>query len=143
VSIYPIDGKETAILLKRADMAMYIAKVNGKNRYQFFDIGILEILNREFNIEKGLRIAIDNEEIKLLYQPKVKIDTEDVIGFESLVRWHSNELGVVSPNEFIPIAENSGLIIPIGKYIIDESFKKCKELTLKTDKKFKMAINLS
>jgi diguanylate cyclase (GGDEF)-like protein/PAS domain S-box-containing protein len=143
VSIYPIDGKETAILLKRADMAMYIAKVNGKNRYQFFDIGILEILNREFNIEKGLRIAIDNEEIKLLYQPKVKVDTEDVIGFESLVRWHSNELGVVSPNEFIPIAENSGLIIPIGKYIIDESFKKCKELTLKTDKKFKMAINLS
>lgn len=143
VSIYPIDGKDMAILLKRADMAMYLAKVNGKNRYEFFDIKILEILNREFEIEKALRIAVDNQEIKMLYQPKIKVDTEEVIGFESLVRWNSKELGVISPSEFIPIAENSGLIVPIGKYIITESFKKCKEISLRTNKKFKMAINLS
>ena len=143
VSIYPTDGLDMGILLKRADMAMYLAKINGKNRYEFFDSNILEILNREFNIEKGLRIAIDNNEIKMLYQPKVSVYNGEVIGFESLVRWHSNELGMVSPNEFIPIAENSGLIITIGKHIIEESLKKCKELSLKTDKKFKMAINLS
>ena len=143
VSIYPIDGKDMGILLKRADMAMYLAKINGKNRYEFFDLRILEVLNREFNIENGLRIAIDNEEIKLVYQPKVNINTEEVIGFEVLVRWKSNELGEVSPIEFIPIAENSGLIISIGKFIIDESFKKCKELSLKTDKRFKISINLS
>lgn len=143
VSIYPLDGKELGILLKRADMAMYLAKINGKNRYEFFDLKILEILDREFQIEKGLRIAIDNGEIKLVYQPKVMIDTGRVMGFESLVRWDSKDLGMVSPKEFIPIAENSGLIIPIGKYIIDESFKKCKELSLKSSKKFKMAINLS
>ena len=143
VSIYPFDGKDIGILLKRADMAMYLAKINGKNRYEFFDLKLLEVLDREFEIEKGLRIAIDNEEIKFLYQPKVKIDTGEVIGFELLVRWHSKNMGIVSPKEFIPIAENSGLIIPIGKYIIDESFKKCKEISLSTDKKFKMAINLS
>lgn len=143
VSIYPLDGKELGILLKRADMAMYLAKINGKNRYEFFDLKILEVLDREFEIEKGLRIAIDKEEIRLVYQPKVMIDTGVVIGFESLVRWYSKDLGLVSPKEFIPIAENSGLIIPIGKYIIDESFKKCKELSEKASKTFKMAINLS
>lgn len=143
VSVYPIDGGDMPILLKRADMAMYLAKVNGKNRYEFFDIKILEILNREFDIEKGLRVAVDKSEIKMLYQPKIKVDTEEVIGFESLVRWNSKSLGIVSPSEFIPIAESSGLIIPIGKYIINESFRRCKELTLKKNKKFKMAINLS
>jgi diguanylate cyclase (GGDEF)-like protein/PAS domain S-box-containing protein len=143
VSVYPIDGGDMPILLKRADMAMYLAKVNGKNRYEFFDIKILEILNREFDIEKGLRVAVDKSEIKMLYQPKIKVDTEEVIGFESLVRWNSKSLGIVSPSEFIPIAESSGLIIPIGKYIINESFRRCKELTLKNNKKFKMAINLS
>lgn len=143
VSVYPIDGGDMPILLKRADMAMYLAKINGKNRYEFFDIKILEILNREFDIEKGLRVAVDKSEIKMLYQPKIKVDTEEVIGFESLVRWNSKSLGIVSPSEFIPIAESSGLIIPIGKYIINESFRRCKELTLKNNKKFKMAINLS
>lgn len=143
VSIYPIDGKDMAILLKRADMAMYLAKINGKNRYEFFDIGILEILNREFDIEKGLRVAIDRDEIQLLYQPKVNVSTGEIVGFESLVRWNSKELGEVSPSEFIPIAENSGLIIPIGEYIIEESFKKCKKLAENTSKSFKMAINLS
>ncbi|VYU43082.1 EAL domain-containing protein [Clostridium tertium] len=143
VSIYPTDGMDMGILLKRADMAMYLAKINGKNRYEFFDSNILEILNREFDIEKGLRVAIDNDEIRMLYQPKVSVCTGEVVGFESLVRWYSRELGLVSPNEFIPVAESSGLIISIGKYIIQESLKKCKELSLKTDKKFKMAINLS
>ncbi|MGN0026140.1 MAG: putative bifunctional diguanylate cyclase/phosphodiesterase, partial [Clostridium sp.] len=143
VSIYPFDGKDIGILLKRSDMAMYLAKINGKNRYEFFDLKLLEVLDREFEIEKGLRRAIDKEEIRFLYQPKVNVNTGKVIGFELLVRWHSKNMGIVSPKEFIPIAENSGLIIPIGKYIIDESFKKCKELSLNTNKKFKMAINLS
>ncbi|WP_300379546.1 EAL domain-containing protein [Clostridium sp.] len=143
VSIYPLDGKNIGILVKRADMAMYLAKVNGKNRYEFFDIAMLESLDREFKIEKGLRIAIDNNEIKMVYQPKINTSNEKVMGFEALVRWNSKELGIVSPNEFIPIAESSGIIISLGKYIIDESFKRCKELTMLTDKDFKMAINLS
>lgn len=143
VSIYPLDGKNIGVLIKRADMAMYLAKINGKNRYEFFDIAMLESLDREFKIEKGLRIAIDNNEIKMVFQPKINTNTEEVMGFEALVRWYSKELGLVSPKEFIPIAESSGIIIPLGKYIIDESFRRCKELTMLTDKNLKMAINLS
>ncbi|WP_330654133.1 sensor domain-containing protein [Caproiciproducens sp. MSJ-32] len=143
VSIYPADGKDIGTLLKRADMAMYLAKINGKNRYEIFDMNMLEILNREFEIEKRLRVALDNNEIKVLYQPKIDTETEEVLGFEALVRWNCKALGMVSPKEFIPIAESSGLIIPIGNYIIEECIKKCKELSIKTNKKFKMAINLS
>lgn len=143
ISIYPEDGKELGILMKRADMAMYLAKINGKNRYEFFDLKLLEIIDREFNIEKGLRIAIDNNEINLVYQPKIRVIDEEIVGFETLVRWSNKELGYVSPKEFIPIAETSGLIIQIGKYIMEESFKACKEISLKRNSMFKMAINLS
>jgi len=143
VSIYPQDGDSIELLIKRADIAMYLAKINGKNRYEIFNMNMLEILNREFEIEKGLRVATDNKEIKMLYQPKISVKTGKVIGFEALVRWNSKELGFVSPKEFIPIAESSGLIISIGKYIIEETFRSCKALSLKTDKKFKVAINLS
>lgn len=143
VSIYPQDGDSIELLIKRADIAMYLAKINGKNRYEIFNMKMLEILNREFEIEKGLRVATDNKEIKMLYQPKISVKTGKIIGFEALVRWNSKELGFVSPKEFIPIAESSGLIISIGKYIIEETFRYCKILSLKTDKKFKVAINLS
>lgn len=143
VSIYPDDGLELAILIKRADMAMYLSKINGKNKYEFFNLKLLETMDREFNIEKGLRSALDNNEISLVYQPKVRANDEKIIGFESLVRWNNKELGKVSPNEFIPIAETSGLIIQLGKYIIEKSFKICKEISYKKDDNFKMAINLS
>ncbi|GAB6167768.1 hypothetical protein JCM1393_02280 [Clostridium carnis] len=143
VSIYPSDGKDITTLLKRADMAMYTAKENGKNRYKFFDMSILESLNREFEIEKGLRSAIINNEINLVYQPKIRVNSEEVIGYECLARWTSSKLGFIPPKEFIPIAESSRIIVDIGKYIIEECFKHCKDLSLKTDKKFKMAINLS
>jgi len=143
VSLYPKDGTDIKEVIKRADMAMYLAKKNGKNRYQIFDIKMLQVLNREFEIEKGLRTAIENNEIKIMYQPKILVATSKVIGFEALVRWESKELGFVSPKEFISIAESSGLIISIGKYIIEEVFKNCREILLETDKEFKLAINLS
>lgn len=143
VSLYPFDGENLDSLLKRADIAMYKAKANGKNRYQFFDINLLKEFNRDFEIEKGLRTALDKNEIIVLYQAKVNTFTEEVVGYESLARWNSSELGIVSPTEFIPIAERTGLIINIGKSIIEESIKRCKQLSLTTNKKFKIAINLS
>lgn len=143
VSLYPFDGESVDSLLKKADMAMYKAKVNGKNRYQFFDMKILEEFNRDFELEKGLRRALDKKEIELVYQAKVNTITEEVVGYESLCRWNSLELGFVSPGEFIPIAERTGLIINIGKFIMEESIKRCKQLSLTTNKKFKIAINLS
>lgn len=143
VSLYPFDGEDIDSLLKKADMAMYKAKSNGKNRYHFFDMNILNELNREFEIEKGLRTALEEDEIKLVFQAKVDTITEEIVGYEGLCRWNSEKLGPVSPVEFIPIAERTGLIINIGKFIIDYSIKMCKQLSLLTVKKFKIAINLS
>ena len=143
VSIYPNDSNRLDILLKTADMAMHTAKEEGKNRYKFFDISILNILKRQSEIEKALRTAIENNEIFMVFQPKISIKDEKVNGFEALVRWVNDELGFISPAEFIPIAESSGLIIDLGKYIIEESFKKCKELYCSTKSKFHIAINIS
>ena len=143
VSIYPKDANKLDTLLKTADMAMHTAKEEGKNRYKFFNIDILNILERQHEIEKALRTAIENNEIFMVFQPKISIKGEKINGFEALVRWVNSELGFISPAEFIPIAESSGLIIDLGKYIIEESFKKCKELYCSTKSKFHIAINIS
>lgn len=143
VSIYKKDGKDIETLLKRADIAMYRAKSDGKNKYQFCNEYILESVNKEYKIQKALRTAIENNEIYLVYQPKFNLRNERVYGYECLARWNSNVLGDISPLEFIPVAENSGVIIELEKYIIDIAFRKCKELSLMTDKIFKMSINLS
>ena len=143
VSVYPKDSNRLDILLKTADMALHRAKEEGKNRYKFFDIDISNILKRQYEIEKALRTAIENNEIFMVFQPKISIKGENVNGFEALVRWVNSELGFISPVEFIPIAEKSGLIIDLGKYIIEESFRKCSELCCSTKSNFHTAINIS
>lgn len=143
VSVYSKDSNRLDILLKTADMALRMAKEEGKNRYKFFDIDISNILKRQYEIEKALRTAIENNEIFMVFQPKISIKGEDVNGFEALVRWVNSELGFISPSEFIPIAEKSGLIIDLGKYIIEESFRKCSELCYSTKSNFHIAINIS
>ena len=143
ISMYPEDADKLDILLKTADMAMNKAKEEGKNRYKLFDIDISNDFKRQYEIEKALRNAIENNEIFMVFQPKVSIKGEKVNGFEALVRWVNSELGFISPAEFIPIAESSGLIIDLGKYIIEESFKKCSELCCTTKSKFHIAINIS
>lgn len=124
-------------------MAMHKAKEEGKNRYKFFDVDILTMLRRQYDIEKALRTAIERNEIFMVFQPKISIKGEKINGFEALVRWINSDLGFVSPAEFIPIAENTGLIVDIGKYIIEESFKKCKDLYEISTSKFHIAINIS
>ena len=143
VSMYPRDAENLDILLKTADMAMHKAKEEGKNRFRFFDVDILTLLRRQYDIEKALRTAIEKEEIFMVFQPKISIKGEKVNGFEALVRWISQDLGFVSPAEFIPIAENTGFIVELGKYIVEESFKKCRELYETSDHKFHIAINIS
>lgn len=143
VSVYPDNSTSVNSLLKYADIAMYKAKDNGKNRYEFFSENILNSVHRGFEIEKALRKAIDKGEIYLNFQPKISLINDKIDGFEILVRWKSTELGVVPPNQFIPIAESSGMIIDIGKFIIEKSLKKCKELSLLTKEKFHFAINIS
>jgi diguanylate cyclase (GGDEF)-like protein/PAS domain S-box-containing protein len=118
ITIFPEDAKETSALLINADTAMYSAKYSGKAKYSFFNKSMSDVVIRRVQIEKGLRSALKNNEFEIHYQPQVDIGNNKVKGFEALLRWNSPELGKLSPVEFIPIAEQCGLIIPIGDWIM-------------------------
>ncbi|SHI65318.1 PAS domain S-box-containing protein/diguanylate cyclase (GGDEF) domain-containing protein [Clostridium cavendishii DSM 21758] len=143
VTLFPTDADNYDMLLKQADAAMYKAKGNGKSRYQFFNDEISEELARNYSLEKGLRDALEDDELYVQFQPKVVLEDGKISGFEALIRWNSKELGFVSPSEFIPVAENTRLIVPIGRFVIEEVLKKCKELIEIGYSDFKIALNLS
>ncbi|MEW9093589.1 MAG: EAL domain-containing protein [Clostridiaceae bacterium] len=142
-SVFPDDSSDVNTLLKYADTAMYKAKKIGKNNYCFFSADIKEEIERKIAIEKGLRTALKNEELDIHYQPQVDVKNRKIVGFEALLRWNSREFGMVSPTEFIPIAEETGLIISIGDWIIN---KVCKQVVQWVDKDYdisRVEINIS
>ncbi len=143
VAVFPDDGEEFELLLKNADAAMYLAKSNGKNKWEMFNSNISREINRIYSIQRGLRTALDNGEMFVVFQPKVRLLDNEIDGFEALLRWNSSEIGLVSPSEFIPIAESTRLIIPIGKFVLREVFIKIKYLLCKGYDNFKIAVNLS
>jgi predicted signal transduction protein with EAL and GGDEF domain len=116
ISKYPFDGEDTNTLMKRADIAMYRTKANGKNSYAFFDNVMSEELRRRVEIERNLRCANFDEEFQVYYQPQINIDSNELLGLEALLRWTNKKLGSISPAEFIPIAEEIGLIETIGEW---------------------------
>ncbi|TAE59687.1 MAG: EAL domain-containing protein [Nostocales cyanobacterium] len=107
-------------LIQHADVALYYAKDKGRNNYQFYQTSLSAKTPELLNLEKSLRHALDRKEFLIYYQPKVNIITGDITGMEALLRWHHPEMGIVAPNVFIPLAEASGLIIPIGEWILKE-----------------------
>ena len=122
ITVFPDDGCQSNMLLKNADTAMYSAKYNGKAKYSFFNKNMSDIVVRRVEIEKGLRHALENDEFEVYYQPQIDIINNKIKGFEALLRWNNSELGKISPSEFIPVAEKSGLIIPMGDWIIKTVF---------------------
>ncbi|WP_051542009.1 putative bifunctional diguanylate cyclase/phosphodiesterase [Clostridium lundense] len=143
ISIFPKDGMDVNTLLKNADTAMYRAKNSGKNKYCFFTNDMREEVMRRSEIEKGLRTALENNELQVYYQPQINVNGRKLVGFEALLRWNSKELGWVSPAEFIPIAEETWLIIPIGEWLIKTVFTQYGEWMKKGYSPFTIAINLS
>ena len=123
ISLYPIDGNETESLLKNADTAMYHAKKQGRNNFQFFDTSMNQASVEQLAIETSLRKAIENNELALYYQPQISISTGLIVGMEALLRWKHPHKGFISPTAFIPVAEETGLITSIGEWVINEACK--------------------
>lgn len=118
LSIFPEDGEDGAILLRNADLAMYQAKEAGRNTYRFFNHQIHENLTMRMQVETQLKSALDDQEFSLFYQPIVEAQTKKLVGVEALLRWNNSLLGPVSPDQFIGIAEQTGLIVPIGNWVL-------------------------
>ncbi|HEY9052101.1 MAG TPA: EAL domain-containing protein [Gammaproteobacteria bacterium] len=126
ITIFPDDSEDLDTLIKYADLAMYHAKENGKNNYQYFATNMNESLSIRIALEKQLNEAINNNEFLLLYQPKIEIATGNIVGAEALVRWNSPEMGMIFPDQFISIAEENGMILQLGEWILNEACRQNK-----------------
>ena len=143
VALYPQDGNCFDILRKKADMAMYRAKEAGRNTYRFFDEAMDEEAVEHLLMRSGLRRAIERGEFVLHYQPQVDIASGRVVGVEALLRWEHPEFGLVQPGRFIPVAEESGLIVPIGAWVIEEACRQAMVWRRAGLPDLVMAVNLS
>jgi diguanylate cyclase (GGDEF)-like protein/PAS domain S-box-containing protein len=118
VALYPDDGGDATTLLKHADSAMYRAKEHGRNNFQFFTNELNELMKERFELENNLRRALERGQFELLYQPRVNLASRKIVGCEALIRWQLPGRGVISPGRFIPVAEEIGLIAPIGHWVL-------------------------
>ncbi|ENH96095.1 PAS/PAC sensor-containing diguanylate cyclase/phosphodiesterase [Gracilibacillus halophilus YIM-C55.5] len=143
ISMFPHDGDSRQSLVKKADNAMYHAKRSGKNMYQMYQESLGYQIYGNIELETLLRKALERNEFQLFYQPKVSGNTEEVIGVEALIRWNNREHGLISPGEFIRLAEESGLIIPIGKWVLYEACRQLKEWHANGYSSITVSVNLS
>jgi diguanylate cyclase (GGDEF)-like protein/PAS domain S-box-containing protein len=143
ISIFPNDGDNIDQLLKHADLAMHKAKSLGKNRFEFFDGAMSSQAVNYLLLENDLRRAIEQREITLHYQPQINLHTGKIIGLEALVRWNSKERGMVSPMHFIPLAEETGLIEPLGEWVLHHACERFQHWLMQGLQLGKVAVNIS
>ena len=142
VAFAPKDGKSSQALIKNVDSAMYAAKANGKNTHVYFDYSFNQKLTEKIETQSELRKAIEREEFVLFYQAQMNLESKQVVGFEALIRWNHPTKGLVSPDDFIHLAEETGLIIPIGKWVLRTACYQLKQWSADYPK-ITMAVNLS
>jgi len=143
VAVFPQDGEDADTLLRCADMAMYEAKAQGPGRFQFYQHSMGQAILRRIELEKHLRHALERRELSVRYQPRVDIRSDRMVGMEALIRWNSPELGWVQPREFIPVAEESRLIVPIGAWVIDTACAQLAHWQSRGWSGLRMSVNVS
>ncbi|MEA2029182.1 MAG: EAL domain-containing protein [Campylobacterota bacterium] len=143
ISLFPDNGDNYDDLLKNADLAMYVAKDNGKNNYQYFNEEMNDNAHQHIQMHNHLKYSIKNDSFHIVYQPKIDCKSQKVVGAEALLRWNDKELGRVAPHVFIPIAEESGLIIDLGYWVFEQVFRDTKKLIDQGFRDFTIAINVS
>jgi EAL domain-containing protein (putative c-di-GMP-specific phosphodiesterase class I) len=143
VSLFPFDGDDSQTLLKNAGAALYRAKTLGGNNYQFFTADMHALASKRLALETSLRRAIDNEEFTVYYQPRVAVKDMKITGVEALVRWQHPQRGLVSPAEFIAMAEETGLIVPLGEWVLFTACRQNKSWQDAGHQPMRVAVNLS
>ncbi len=143
IALSPTDGEDFDLLRKKADIAMYKAKDSGRNAFMFFDQKMNKDRLAHIDRVNSLRNAINNQEFVLYYQPKVDLSSGRIFSAEALIRWKPEGLAMVMPDEFIPVAESTGIIIEIGEWVLYEACRQCKEFQRKGLSDFSIAVNLS
>lgn len=143
IAMYPTDGKDLNELLKRADIAMYEAKKNGRDGYRFYATYMDKLVRRRASIETKLSGALSNDLLELHYQPKVNLQTGLICGVEALLRWNDPDLGQVAPSTFIPVAEESGLIVQLGDWVMTEACRQARRWQDELEEGMSIAVNLS
>lgn len=144
ISTYPKDSTDTNTLITNADSAMNYLKERGKNGYQIFTPEMNHTFYRNMVLEKELRKAVEqNEEFELFYQPQLDVKKDKIVGAEALIRWTNNELGKVFPEEFIPLAEETGMVVPLGEWVLRTACRQNKEWQLKGYEPLNIAVNVS
>ena len=143
ISTFPTDGENSELLLKHADSAMYHAKETGRNNYQFYKESLNAAVLERFSIEQDLKHAMEREEFVLHYQPLIELSTRKIIGTEALIRWMHPQKGMIPPDKFIPLAEESGLIVEINKWVIQTACKQNKHWRESGFTPIRIAVNLS
>jgi diguanylate cyclase (GGDEF)-like protein/PAS domain S-box-containing protein len=143
IAIFPLDGESVEELLKNADAAMYHAKERGRNTYSFYRKEMNNSISEQFQLKSKLAKAVEQGELLLHYQPQAASSSVELVGFEALIRWEHPELGRIAPERFIPLAEDSGLIVPIGEWVLLTACQFAADLRNKGEEFGRVAVNLS
>lgn len=142
VSLFPDDGKDAGTLIRHADGAMYRAKELGRNNYQLFDAAVRERTAKRLNLQSGLRKALERNELELHYQPRANLASGRIIGVEALLRWRHPESGLLDAVAFMPIAEESGLIVPIGEWVLRTACRQLPSLITANGSALRVSVNV-